>query len=80
MRWSSVAFVSDGFKIVKMSTKRTMKLCNIHAELVSLLQHSSTSVFDEGIEARCELVHATAQIFKTKVDAGQLVGHGWHVM
>lgn len=52
-----------------------MNLCDIHVELVALFQYSSPSIFNESIEARGKLVHATAQIVEAEVDSGELVGH-----
>ena len=59
---------------------RTMEFCDIHAELISLFQYSSAPVLDESIKSCSELVHATAQIVESEVDAGQLVGHGRRIV
>jgi hypothetical protein len=53
-----------------------MLFCNIHAELIPFLQHSSAPGLDKNVEACGKLVHAAAQVVKAKVDAGQLVRHG----
>ena len=45
-----------------------MQLSNVHAELVALFENPSSPSLDECVEARSELVHATAQIIKAKVD------------
>jgi len=55
--------------------QHTMKLCDIHVELVALFQHSSAPILNKCIESRSELVHATAQVVESEVDRGQLVGH-----
>ena len=56
--------------------ENTLDLSDIDAELVALFQHPSSAFLNEIIEARGKLVHAAAQVFKAKVDGGQLVGHG----
>jgi hypothetical protein len=57
-----------------------MELRDVHAELVALFQDSSATVLDECVEARGELVHATAQVVEAEVDGGQLVGHGRRIV
>jgi hypothetical protein len=57
-----------------------MKFGDIHTELVALFQHSSSSILNESIEARGELVHAAAQVVESEVDRGQLVGHGHRIV
>jgi len=46
-----------------------MEFCDIHAELISLFQYSSTSILDKSVESCRKLVHATAQIIESEVDA-----------
>jgi hypothetical protein len=57
-----------------------MKLGHVHAELVALFEDPSAAVLDECVEARGELVHATAQVVEAEVDGGQLVGHGRRIV
>ena len=45
-------------------------------ELISFLQDLLAASFDKCIEFGRELSHAIAQVFESKVDAGQRVGHG----
>lgn len=49
---------------------RTLKLCHVHPKLVPLLQHALAPLFNEGVELRCELGHAIAELVEAKVDAG----------
>jgi hypothetical protein len=60
--------------------QHTMKFCDVHAELVALFEYSSSSILDEGVKSRGELVHATAQVVKPEIDAGQLIGHGRRIV
>jgi hypothetical protein len=60
--------------------KHTLDLCYIHPELVALFQKPSSPFLDEVVEARGELIHATAQVVKAEVDGGELVGHGRRVV
>ena len=48
-------------------------------ELISFLQNLLTASFDKCIKFDSELSHAIAQVFESKVDAGQRVGHGWGI-
>lgn len=67
IRWSSVDIVSNAL-VKDDDGSHTMKFSNIHAELIALLQDTPTTVLDERIKARSELVHATAQVVEAKVD------------
>jgi hypothetical protein len=60
--------------------QHTMKLCDVHVELVALFQHSASPILNKRIEARGELVHATAQVVESEVDGGQLIGHGRRIV
>ncbi len=62
--------LADNRLVPRIVSDHTMKFCNVHAELIALFQHPSSSVFDKGVKSRSELVHATAQVVESEVDAG----------
>ena len=46
----------------------TMKLCNVYAELVALLEHAFTTLSNEVVESMGEPCHALAQVVEAKID------------
>lgn len=55
---------------------RTLKLCDVHPELVPLLQHALPSLFNESVETRRELAHSVPQLVKPKVGTRQRICNG----
>jgi hypothetical protein len=51
-----------------------LKLCNVHAELIALLQNALAALLDESIELGAKLGHAIAQLVEAEVGVGQRVG------
>jgi hypothetical protein len=53
----------------------TMNFCNVHAELIALLEDTLASCFYEVVEFDGEFGHAVAQLVEPKVDRGEGVCH-----
>lgn len=54
---------------------RTLNLRNIQPEVVALFEHALPAFLNEIVKASGEARHALAQVFETKVDAWERVGH-----
>lgn len=57
-----------------------MNFSDIDTELITLLKNSLSSLLNEIIEARGELVHAIPQVGEAKVNGGQLICYGRRIV
>lgn len=53
----------------------TAQLDNVHAELVSFLQYSLSTLFNECIEFGGEFGHTISEFVESKVDTGERIYH-----
>jgi hypothetical protein len=79
IRWSSVALVSVLSREIGQAA-HTLNFRDVHAELVSLLEHSLPAFFDKLVEALSELIHPTPQVVEAEVYGRKLISHAGRIV